>query len=228
MAEVVGKNDIEKIRSRYEQRYLDFGYSPRTLDWDKGKQDLRFSVLTSQVDLRGKHILDIGCGFGDLNRKLSALTNGDYSYLGVDLAPSLIDEASKRYGNERVRFICGDIQTLELDEFDYAIASGTFNIKFENGDNMLFIKNIILRVFERVRIGFAFDFLSDKVDFIKENTWHSSPEKILSLGYGVSRNVMLLNQYMPFEFSMFVFKNNDFDPSTTIFNRWADLYVDQT
>ena len=73
----LSKNDIHNISSRYEGRYRKHGYDPRTLDWDKGKQAMRFSILTSQYDFHRKEVLDIGCGFGDLNQTLSVATGGE-------------------------------------------------------------------------------------------------------------------------------------------------------
>jgi hypothetical protein len=106
------------------------------------------------------------------------------------------------------------------------VASGIFNLKLLEGDNYIFIEQVMQKAFRLCRVGFAFDFLSDKVDYRKENTFHAAPEHILALAYGMSRNVILLNNYMPFEFSIFVFKDDSFDPKCTIFHRWLNLYSD--
>lgn len=224
MTQVLSPTDIQGISDRYENRYREYGYDPRTLDWDKGKQNMRFSILTSQYDFRGREVIDIGCGFGDLNRVLSAITGGDYRYWGIDVVQSLLSEAQSRYGNERVRFHCGDFLAMDVPEADYAIASGIFNLKLQEGDNYAFIEQVMRKAFRLCRVGFAFDFLSDKVDYGKENTFHASPEYILKLAYGLSRNVILLNNYMPFEFSLFVFKDDSFDKKCTIFHRWLELH----
>lgn len=226
MTYILSQKDIQEISSRYEDRYRAYGYSPRTLDWDKDKQMMRFSILTSQYDFRGKEVLDIGCGFGDLNRVLLAATDGDYRYFGIDVTQSLLSEAQSRYGNDRVHFGCGDFLALDVPELDYAIASGIFNLKLIESDNYVFIEQVMRKAFCLCRAGFAFDFLSDKVDFCKENTFHASPERVLALAYSLSRNVILLNNYMPFEFSLFVFKDDSFDPECTIFSRWLDLHPD--
>jgi len=224
MTYILSPKDVEGISVRYENRYREYGYDPRTLDWDKGKQIMRFSILTSQYDFRGKEVLDIGCGFGDLNRVLSAATGGEYRYLGIDVVHSLVMEAQSRYGSERVQFRCGDFLASDVPKADYAIASGIFNLRLHVDDNYVFIEHVMRKAFRLCRVGFAFDFLSDKVDYRKENTFHAAPERILALAYSLSRNVILLNNYMPFEFSLFVFKDDSFDPRCTIFNRWLDSY----
>ncbi len=50
----LSKTDLDATISRYSKRYQQYGYSPRSLGWDKGKQELRFEVLTSLYDFRGK------------------------------------------------------------------------------------------------------------------------------------------------------------------------------
>ncbi len=213
-----GKN---RIVNDYRSRYQKYGYSPKTLRWDKGKQDLRFSVLTSQYNVQGKKILDIGCGFGDLNAYLGA-KGYDYIYCGIDMVEDLLNEGKKIYPGRK--FLLGDFLEYEFQEtFDYAIASGIFNMKFTDEDklgNYEFIEKSIAKALSLVKDGIAFDFLSDKVDYQYEHTFHSSPVKILDFAYQHSRNVMLRNDYMPFEFSLFVFKDDSFDKNDTIFRKY--------
>jgi ubiquinone/menaquinone biosynthesis C-methylase UbiE len=64
----------------------------KSLGWNKGKQDVRFEILTSQYDFAGKSILDIGCGFGDINLMLNAHYGTNYTYHGIDLVEDLVTE----------------------------------------------------------------------------------------------------------------------------------------
>lgn len=224
MSQGMPERDRDEICTRYEQRYSAYGYQPKTLDWDKGKQMLRFSILTSQFDCRGKRVLDIGCGFGDLNKILRQLAGDDYNYTGVDVVQSLITEARSRYARPGVDFKCGDFLSLDMPLVDYSFASGIFNHKLSCMDNYRFIDETLRKAFALSRIGLAFDFLSDKVDFTKENTFHSSPERLLGMAYKLSRNVMLLNNYMPFEFCLIIFKDDSFDPGCTIFKTWMQRH----
>ena len=89
--------DRDATIKRYAERYRSHGYSPKSLGWDKGKQQLRFEILTSQYDFRGQHVLDIGCGFGDLNRTLAEKYGEHYRYTGIELVPDLLNEAVRRY-----------------------------------------------------------------------------------------------------------------------------------
>jgi SAM-dependent methyltransferase len=203
----LNEKNSEKTIDLYTERYTEYGYSPKTLGWFKGKQNMRFDVLTSQVDLENNSILDIGCGFGDLNLFLDKKLK-KYNYFGIDIVPVLIDEAKERYkNNNSINFQCGEFLKEDIkQEFDYAIGSGIFNFKLENQDNYEYIEGVIQKAFSICRIVVDFYFLSDKVDFIKYNhTFHSAPDKILKMGYKFSKNIILRNDYAPFEFSMFLF-----------------------
>ncbi|HDZ8835515.1 class I SAM-dependent methyltransferase [Aeromonas dhakensis] len=210
--------------SKYQYGYERYGYSPLSLGWDKGKQDIRFDILTNFFSLKGKRILDIGCGFGDLNKCLQEQYGDDYIYLGVDLVESFIIEARARYSSDKITFKCCDfISNWDLlGEFDVILASGIFNHKFVKADNKLFLFEIIKRSFALAAEGVAFDFLSDKVDFMHAHTFHSSPEEVLALSYSLTRNVVLRNDYFPFEFAIRLLKNDSFSVDDTTFNSWKE------
>lgn len=213
------QQDRNKIVHDYSSRYHRYGYSPKTLGWDKGKQDIRFSILTAPFYEEGKKILDIGCGFGDLNNYLSK-KEYRYEYCGIDIVENLIAEAKTRHPEQT--FILDDFLEHEFqDTFDFAVASGIFNHKFLGEmNNYEFIEKCIDKAIGLVNEGIAFDFLSDKVDYTYEHTFHSSPSVILDMAYQHSRNVVLRNDYMPFEFSLFIFKDDAFDKSDTLFRKY--------
>ena len=215
----MSEGDQRATIDRYATRYREHGYSPRTLGWDKGNQEVRFDVLTSGCDLRGLAVLDVGCGFGDLNLVLERKFGPTYQYTGVDLVPELIQKARQRWPGERHQFIVGDFLSLEFEhDHDYVIASGIFNHRFVSTNNRDFVIATMTRAFELCRVGLAMDFLSDKVDYRHEHTFHSAPEDVLEFAFGLTRNVALRNDYMPFEFSVFLRKDDSFDPDDPVFN----------
>lgn len=214
--------DVKNTKERYNKRLEEFGYSPKALGWLKGKQDIRFDILTSLYNFENKSVLDIGCGFGDLNKVLRHKID-HYSYLGVDLCENLIEVGKKQFTENNIQFWAGDFLELEIEKkMDWAIESGIFNHKLANLDNYDFIKSVMKKTFEAVKDGFSFDFINDKVDYKDEHIFYASPEKILSFAYELSRNVVLRSDYMPFEFSIFVFKDDSFEKGDTIFNRYKN------
>jgi len=83
-------------------------------------------VLALLGDVRGKRILDAGCGNGKMSRLLE---KAGASVVGVDVVPEQIDRA-RRASPETIRYEVGDLVHLdELDlpgDFDLAISLMTF------------------------------------------------------------------------------------------------------
>ena len=216
----LNENDLNRMVELYENRFCKYGYDPKSLGWVKGKQALRFSILSSMEDLNGKSILDIGCGFGDLFDFLSKRFSG-IQYCGIDCTSSFIAEARKRYDAENAVFVVDEFLSAQVKKYDYVIGSGIFNYKLINQRNYDYIFNVMTKALKLSKYGVAFDFLSDKVDFKKyEINFHSDPAKIIDFCYKLSRNVVLRNDYAPFEFSIFIAKDDSFDLEHTIFNRY--------
>src|SRR3990172_3106137 len=77
------EHDRSETIARYRERYRQFGYDPRTLGWNKGRQQARFAAVLDALGRDFASILDVGCGFGDLFGHLTTLGwRGDY--LGGD------------------------------------------------------------------------------------------------------------------------------------------------
>ena len=219
----LSRRDRLGLSARYREQYARHGYAPEALGWTKGKQPIRFEVLTAPFEVEGKSILDVGCGFGDLNQALRGRARR-YRYLGLDVTEELIAEARVRYQGAAIRFRTGDFLDCDLgSRFDVVVGSGIFNINLDSGRNEAFVEATLARAFALCRDGIAFDFLSDQVDFRHRDTFHSSPTRVLEFAYGLSRNVLLRNDYMPFEFSVFVFKDESFDTADTLFRRFKKL-----
>lgn len=214
--------DKEEVISRYTERFKDFGYSPKSLGWTKGKQGLRYDILSSQWDFKGARVLDLGCGFADLFNHLDQKFGLD-KYYGIELVPALYNEAKSKYaGNDKVELFQDSVLEIDAEkligEVDYVLVSGLFNFKLKENNNYEFVEEVLKKYYAITKKGIAADFLSNKVDFEYEYTFHNDPSKILNIAYGLSRNLVLRNDYFPFEFSIFINKEDSFDKEDTIFN----------
>jgi len=217
----LSRKDRDDNVSRYSERFQEHGYAPETLGWNKGRQPVRFDVLTEFGDLSGKTILDIGCGFGDLNKTLRAKWGESYTYIGVELVENLVKEARERYPEPNVRFIHGEFLDDAIQvEADVAIASGVFNYRFEDTDNYAFAEATMQKAFALCKDGLAFDFLSDRVDYELPHTFHSNPGRILDMAASLSRNMVLRNDYIPFEFALYLYKDDAFVPEKAVFEKY--------
>ncbi len=214
------KGDIIK---KYTESYKKFGYSPKALGWENGRQEIRFKILTSFFSqFSNKTILDIGCGFGDLFQFIYKNVNVHFQYIGIDITPEFILKAQEIYSNDSAKFIEGDFLETRIDSADIVLASGIFNHKLPSGNNLEFVEAVMTKAWNIAKEGLAFDFLSDKVDYRHEHTFHNSPEKILALAYNLGNNVILRNDYMPFEFALCLHKDISFAPGYPVFNHYLN------
>jgi malonyl-CoA O-methyltransferase len=71
-------------------------------------------------------ILDIGCGTGYLTGQLIELYPQS-NITAIDLAPGMIELAAGKLAQNRINFICGDIEELEFDQkYDLIVANAAF------------------------------------------------------------------------------------------------------
>lgn len=209
-------NDRQRVVDLYDQRLANHGYSNLTLGWPKGRQALRFEVLLGHWDVSGQHVLDFGCGFGDMYGYMRGHAI-DAEYTGVDICERLIEEGRRVYPSARLE--CVDALADGLpDECDYVLSSGVHNLRFEaSADNDAFMHETFA-FFDRVgRRGFAVNFLSDRVDHRVEHLHYTDPCAALALAYSYSNRVVLRNDYMPFEFTLFVDKQTAFEAEAGVY-----------
>ena len=74
-------------------------------------------------DLRGKRVVDFGCGFGWFARW--AMTQGAAGVLGVDLSENMLSRPRAETADPAVQYIRADLESLELPEeaFDLAYSA---------------------------------------------------------------------------------------------------------
>lgn len=206
---------------RYSDRLLKFGYSEEALGWSKNKNDLRFAALLAEwnQELTGSSVCDFGCGFGDLYGYIKSNFDPEpFQYCGIEINEKLVEVGKELYPN--AEFWVGDIVNEPFDRtFDFAFSSGVFNHKLSFQDEYEFITECMNKLNQISTKGYAVNFLSDKVDYQLEHTFHSNPGKILEIAFKHSRHVVLRNDYMPFEFTVYVRKDIKVDPVKVCFEK---------
>jgi len=200
----MNKKDKQAIIRYYNENLEKYGYSPKTLGWLKNRHYVRYRVLSEIGNLNNCSILDVGCGFGDLYGFL--IKKGlNIRYTGYDINENFIKIAKRVYPN--ARFEVKDIEEDKInDKFDWVFSCGIFNIKIS--DNKSFIQNMLKRMFELCNKGVAADFMSSYVDIEREGLYYAKPEEIFKFCKTLSRRVLLRHDYMPFEFCVYIYKDD--------------------
>lgn len=212
-------DEITRVLERYDRRLAALGPVPEALGWTKGRHVLRYDVLLEPWRLTTERVLDFGCGFGDMYAYCRARYPA-VRYEGIDLNPSLIAAGRDRYAEANLR--SRNVLREGLDgEWDVIVASGLFNLRLS--DNWSFIRNTFHLFASHARRGFAANFLSNRVDYELADTFHADPARVLDLAYTFSNRVVLRNDYMPFEFTVYVDLRRDFDRDHVVYPEYLEL-----
>ena len=198
-------NTLQTAAQLYNERFGRFGRDVRTVGWgSRADQALRFDVLFRGLDPKGKTILDVGCGLGDLIPFLQERTGGNFRYIGIDIAESLVEDARKLHGGEGRLFLHGDVFMKDLPKVDISVLSGalSFRVKDISG----YAKKTLERMYELSEEAACLNFLSKYVDYALAKNKHYNPETILAWGLRATRNVNLYHDYPLYEFTIQLFR----------------------
>lgn len=188
----------------YEKNVREYKNDIKSVAWGSRKsQEKRFEILSEIADLRVRSVLDVGCGLGDFYGWLSS-TYRNIRYTGIDITPSMIEIASKSY--PKTRFKIQNILDLKklTPSYDYVFASGIFNRRIAG--HKYFVTKTIEKMFALCKRGVAFNVMSTKADFMEENEYYADPGKMLDFCLNLSRKVVLRHDYMPHDFTVYIYK----------------------
>jgi len=194
----------KKVLWYYTELLKKYGHDPQSVGWGprKGKQSLRFSILSQIGNLSDCSVLDIGCGFGDLYGYLE-YKKIRTKYLGIDINPELIKIAKLVY--PKARFEVRDFEERRfVKKFDWVFFSGISSA----GCSYPYIKKVMTEMFRICRKGLAMNFVGGIIDYKTKDLFYSDPEEIYSITRSLSNRVTIRHDYAPFEFTTYVYKNN--------------------
>lgn len=82
-----------------------------------------FTLLKEYVDLKGKFVLDFGCGDGFYSVRFADV--GATEVIGLDSSQAFIDLANNMHARKNIRYVCADGNSLPFYEgqFDFVFAN---------------------------------------------------------------------------------------------------------
>jgi SAM-dependent methyltransferase len=173
------------------------------LDWaSAASQRKRFEVLVANVPLRGRSLLDVGCGLGDLLAYL-AERGIDLAYTGVDVLARMVAACRERFGGVRGRFVQADVfadASFGREGFDVVFASGIFNLDL--GNNREFLPVALRRLLELSREHVAANFLHVRARGRDKGYFFYDPDEVLAILDGEPCEVRLIDDYLRNDFTV--------------------------
>jgi len=123
---------LTHIDRNHEMTFMNYGYADTDPDaplpaLDREDEGNRYCIqlyqhLTTGVDLRGRDVLEIGCGRGG-GASFVARYLKPASLTGIDIAPRAIEFCNRHFGTAGLTFARGDAEALDFgrDSFDAII-----------------------------------------------------------------------------------------------------------
>ena len=202
--------NLDKVKKLYTKNWQSYGYDSRSVGWkDEESHVLRFQKLVQVIeqanDIVDISINDYGCGYGAMFKYLDKLPYIRLAkYYGYDISEEMLTAAAEYIADERAQWINSkDISS----EADYSFVSGTFNVRFDNSDEVWrkFIEETLLKMGHMSKSGFAFNLLSTYVDWREEHLYYGDPYYFFDFcKTRISRYVSLLHDYPLYEWTICV------------------------
>ena len=187
----------------YRNKLDSLGDVPEAIQMSEAGQLFRFKKLIEIGDLRGKRVLDIGCGRADFYAFLRDQI-GNVDYVGLDIVQELVDLARQKYPTARI--LCHDLLENPLEmEFDYVFVSMVLN---NNVPNMpTFARELLRRAFDMTRVALGFNFVSSYVNFSNPTGINHDPAKMLEFCLEeLSVRTELYHHYERCDVAVFVYR----------------------
>lgn len=192
----------KSILNYYSNLFKKYGDDPKSLGWGNGRQSMRFQILNQIGSFQNCSVLDVGCGFGDFFGFLDSQKIESH-YHGVDINNDFIKLAQEKY--PKAKFESRDIQKNKFNKkFDWVIGTGLTN----KSSTYPYLKNLVNEMFKICKKGVAIDFISNYVDYKEKGIFYTSPEIMFKFTKTLTRRVLLRNDYFPFEFCLYLYKND--------------------
>ena len=138
----------KQISSIYNKRFDNYNNTPKGVFWNsKLSQDLRLNIILDKILKISQSnvfsISDVGCGYGRLYEIIRDRNlDGKVEYQGFDINQKLINFCKNNKDFKNVKF---EISTFPLNNTDYIVMSGTYNLAPTNNISLwedYIIKNL--------------------------------------------------------------------------------------
>lgn len=217
--------DKQKIIARYIERAERYGHGAAAIGEPKERQAFYYYFM---LDADGfdtsDSILDVGCGYGDLLDYL-ILTDWRGRYCGIDINPVLIDAGRVLRPNADLRV--HDIQEESLGEtFDWCFSCHVITSDTEAMPYLEHLEAMLTRMWGHARKGVLLNLLSPLADYT--NPIHARPSfaDVLAIVAKFTNRFALRHDYMPYEFTLQLHKNNEINRDNLVFSAHNVLFDD--
>jgi len=203
-------SDLNKIKNYFAEKLNEHGATHSGVDYNSTEsQEARFFQLLKVMDTSAKYsLLDFGSGYGGMYDYLVHLGH-KLHYVGYDIAEPMIAMGRELHPNNPDCWFTSNI--AEVPVLDYAVVSGTFNMKLDADFDAW--TQVVIEALNQMNAhaakGLAFNMLTkySDADRMRPDLYYADPGFFFDYcKRNFSRNVALLHDYNLYDFTILVRK----------------------
>ena len=197
--------DLKGLHDYYTAQLSAQSAPEKKVGWRTAQsQRVRFEALASLAPLKGKRILDVGCGLGAFWAYLQK-QGVEARYTGVDLFPQVIQEAQALHP-EAFFGVRNILQSpFPAGEFDFTFLSGVFNVKVR--DNWKYMRALLKAALRQSQKAVAFNVLNAEAGLREADRFCAHPKALVAFGRRLGGSkVCLLDHYHHLDLTLFIYK----------------------
>lgn len=203
-------SDLDKVKNYFTEKLNEHSATHRGVDWPSVvSQEIRFAQLLHVIDASKKYsLLDFGSGYGGMYDYLVRLGH-DLHYVGYDIAEPMIAKGQELHPKDPDCWFTGNIEEIPI--VDYAVVSGTFNMKLDADFDAW--TQVVIEALNQMNAhtskGMAFNMLTkySDADRMRPDLYYADPGFFFDhCKRNFSRNVALLHDYNLYDFTILVRK----------------------
>ena len=203
-------SDLDKVKNYFTEKLNEHSATHRGVDWPSVvSQEIRFAQLLHVIDASKKYsLLDFGSGYGGMYDYLVRLGH-DLHYVGYDIAEPMIAKGRELHPDNPDCWFTSNIEEVPI--LDYAVVSGTFNMKLDTDFDAW--TQVVIEALNQMNAhsskGMAFNMLTkySDADRMRPDLYYADPGFFFDYCKRFfSRNVALLHDYNLYDFTILVRK----------------------
>jgi SAM-dependent methyltransferase len=208
---------VSSVLRYYEACFARHGDTARGAGWpNEPDRLLRFDVVLELVEWMvpaGPVVLcDLGCGTGELLRRIQSRRLDRIAYAGIDALGEPLAMARSKFPG--VRFEQFDVSTAASEagerlSCDVAVANGLFTVKGRNSHEEMWelMTSVLERVWPVARRGVIFNVMSPIVDRERDDLFHVSYDRLAAFLHALAgRSIGFRADYGLYEYMAYATK----------------------